>query len=44
MKITEGVRKFAAEQKIPGDQTLRVGFEQKAKEFKEFGAEVYAKA
>jgi phosphomethylpyrimidine synthase len=44
MKITEDVRKFAAEQKVSADQALQVGLEQKAKEFKESGAEVYAKA
>ena len=44
MKSTEDVRKFAAKQKISEKQALRVGLEQKAKEFKEPGAEVYAKA
>ena len=44
MKITEDVRKFAAEQGLSEDQALRVGLDQKAKEFKEAGAEVYAKA
>ena len=43
MKITEDVRKFAAEQKISDERALQVGMEQKAKEFKESGAEVYAK-
>jgi phosphomethylpyrimidine synthase len=43
MKITEDVRKFAAEQEISEEQVLRVGLEQKAKEFKKAGAEVYAK-
>ena len=43
MKITEDVRKFAAEQKLSEDEALRAGMEQKAKEFVEKGAEVYAK-
>ena len=43
VKITEDVRKFAAEQKISEEQALEVGLEQKAKEFKESGEEVYAK-
>jgi phosphomethylpyrimidine synthase len=44
MKITEDVRKFAAEQKISEEKALQVGLEQKAKEFAEQGSEVYAKA
>ena len=44
MKITEDVRKFAAEQKISEEKALEVGLKEKAKEFKEAGAEVYAKA
>ena len=44
VKITEDVRKFATQQKISDDEALQVGLEQKAKEFKESGAEVYAKA
>ena len=43
MRITEDVRKFAAEQKLSEDEALRAGMEQKAKEFVEKGAEVYAK-
>jgi phosphomethylpyrimidine synthase len=42
MKITEDVRKFAAEQKISEEQAPQVGLEQKAKEFVEKGADVYA--
>jgi hypothetical protein len=34
MKITEDVRKFAAEQRVCEHETLQVGLEQKAKEFK----------
>jgi phosphomethylpyrimidine synthase len=44
VKISEDVRKFAAEQKISEEQALQVGLEQKAKEFKKSGAEVFAKA
>jgi hypothetical protein len=43
MKITEDVRKFAAEQKISEEQALQVGLEQKAKEFVKKGSEIYAK-
>jgi phosphomethylpyrimidine synthase len=42
MRITEDVRKFAAEQKISEEKALEVGLEQKAKEFVEKGAEIYA--
>ncbi len=44
MKITEDVRKYAAEQKISEAEALRVGLEQKATEFTESGAEIYGKA
>jgi phosphomethylpyrimidine synthase len=43
MKITEDVRKYAAEQKISEEEALQVGLEQKAKEFSERGASIYAK-
>ena len=43
VKITEDVRKYAAEQNISEGQALQIGLEQKAKEFKEAGTEVYAK-
>ena len=43
MKITEDVRKFAAEQRIAEEQALEAGMEQKAREFVEKGAEIYAK-
>jgi hypothetical protein len=33
VKIREDVRKIGAEQKIPEEETLQVGFEQKAREF-----------
>jgi phosphomethylpyrimidine synthase len=44
MRITEDVRKFAAEQKISEEQALQVGLEQKAKEFAEAGSKIYSKA
>ncbi|HEV2841665.1 MAG TPA: phosphomethylpyrimidine synthase ThiC [Chthoniobacterales bacterium] len=43
MKITEDVRKYAAEQKISEEEALQVGLEQKATEFNDAGAEIYAK-
>ena len=44
MKITEDVRKFAAEQGITENEALKKGMEEKSKEFVEKGAEVYSKA
>jgi uncharacterized protein YllA (UPF0747 family) len=44
MKITEDVRKYAAEQAISEEEALQKGMEEKAAEFVEKGAEVYAKA
>ena len=44
MRITEDVRKFAAEQKLSEKEALRAGMEQKAREFTEAGAEIYSKA
>jgi len=44
MKITEDVRKYAAEQAISEDEALKKGMEEKSKEFVEKGSEVYAKA
>ena len=44
MKITEDVRKFAAEQKISEERALQVGLDAKAKEFADKGGEVYAKS
>jgi phosphomethylpyrimidine synthase len=43
MKITEDVRKYAAEQQVSEEEALLAGMEQKSKEFLEKGAEVYAK-
>ena len=44
MKITEDVRKYAAEQAISEEEALQRGMEKKSKEFVEAGAEVYATA
>ncbi|HSU54639.1 MAG TPA: phosphomethylpyrimidine synthase ThiC [Candidatus Dormibacteraeota bacterium] len=44
MKITEDVRKYAAEQGLENEEALKRGMEEKSKEFVEKGAEVYAKA
>jgi phosphomethylpyrimidine synthase len=44
MKITEDVRKYAAEQGIAEEEALKKGMEEKSKEFVEKGNELYAKA
>jgi phosphomethylpyrimidine synthase len=44
MKITEDVRKYAAERGLSEDEALKTGMEEKSAEFVERGAEVYAKA
>jgi|GraSoiStandDraft_29_1057270.scaffolds.fasta_scaffold1689246_1 phosphomethylpyrimidine synthase len=44
IKITEDIRKYAAEHGISEEAALEVGLKEKAKEFAEKGAEVYAKA
>lgn len=44
VKITEDVRKYAAEQAIAEEEVLKRGIEEKSAEFAEKGAEVYAKA
>jgi phosphomethylpyrimidine synthase len=43
MKITEDVRRYAQEQQLSDEDALKAGMEQKAKEFNEAGAEIYAK-
>jgi phosphomethylpyrimidine synthase len=43
MKITEDVRKYAAEHAVSEEEALKQGMEEKSKEFVEKGAEVYAK-
>ena len=44
MKITEDVRKYAADQGIAESAALESGMQEKGKEFVEQGAELYAKA
>jgi len=44
MKITEDVRKYAAEQGIAEEEALAQGMAEKSREFVEKGAEVYTKA
>ena len=44
MKITEDVRKYAAERGIAAEEALESGMKEKRKQFAEQGAEVYAKA
>ena len=44
MKITEDVRKYAAERGLSEDEALKAGMDEKSAEFVEGGAEVYAKA
>jgi hypothetical protein len=41
VKITEDVRKYAAEQGIAENEALESGLKEKAKEFVKKGAEVY---
>jgi len=43
MKITEDVRKYAAEKGLESQQALEEGMEQKAREFREKGGEIYVK-
>ena len=43
MRITEDVRRFAAEQNLSESEALKTGMEQKAREFNESGAEIYSK-
>jgi phosphomethylpyrimidine synthase len=44
MKITEDVRKYAAEQGIAEEEPLKKGMEEKSREFTEKGSKLYAKA
>jgi phosphomethylpyrimidine synthase len=44
MKITEDVRKYAAEHGLSGDEALTQGMDEKSREFTEQGNEIYAKA
>jgi phosphomethylpyrimidine synthase len=43
MQITEDVRRYAAEKGLTDEAALEAGLQEKAKEFKESGAEVYAR-
>ena len=43
MKITEDVRRYAAEQGVSEEKAVTAGLEEKSKEFVEKGAEIYAK-
>jgi phosphomethylpyrimidine synthase len=44
MKITEDVRKYAAQQSVGEEAALKKGMEEKAREFVDNGAELYAKS
>ncbi len=44
MKITEDVRKYAAEQGIAEKEAWKRGIEEKSREFTDKGSELYAKA
>jgi hypothetical protein len=44
VKITEDVRKYAAEHGLSESEAIESGMQEKRKEFLEKGAEVYAKA
>ena len=44
MKITEDVRKYAAEQGIAEAEALESGMQEKRKEFSEAGSKIYSKA
>jgi len=41
MKITEDVRKYAAEQEIAAEAAIEEGLRQKATEFTKSGSEIY---
>jgi phosphomethylpyrimidine synthase len=42
MKITEDVRKYAAEQELSDEEASQSGMAQKSCEFSETGAEIYS--
>jgi len=44
MKITQDVREYAAQKQTDAQAALALGMKEKAQEFVEKGAEVYAKA
>jgi len=41
MKITQDVRDYAAKMHVPEPEAIRIGMEEKAREFRKSGAEVY---
>ena len=43
MKITEDVRKYAAEHGLAEEEALRKGMDEKAREFVQKGAEIYSR-
>jgi phosphomethylpyrimidine synthase len=43
MKITEDVRKYAAQHSLTDAEAIKSGLQEKRKEFLEKGAEIYAK-
>ena len=43
MKITEDVRKYAAEQDVSEQEALQKGMEEKSREFQEKGGVLYAR-
>jgi phosphomethylpyrimidine synthase len=43
MKITEDVRKYAAEHGLTNEAAIESGMQEKRKEFVEKGSEIYAK-
>ncbi len=44
MKITDAVRKYAADRSTAEEEALKKGTEEKSREFTEKGSELYAKA
>jgi phosphomethylpyrimidine synthase len=44
MKITEDVRKYAAEQGVTEQEALQKGMEEKSKQFAQQGGQIYNKA
>jgi len=43
MKITEDIRRFAAEQGVEESEAIEVGMERMADEFREKGGEIYVR-
>jgi phosphomethylpyrimidine synthase len=43
MRITEDVRRYAAEKGLSDEAAINQGMKEKAEEFQEAGAEIYAK-